>query len=179
MSPLTDWANFYVIAGSSAGALIGLMFVVISLTTGVRNPTPTWAIGTFNTPTIVHFSAVLFTSLLLSAPWPALSQAAFMLGLTGLVGVTYAAIVVLRMRRRLSYEPVLEDWLWNATFPLIAYTVFVVAAVLLPGNPVPALFAVAGMMVLLLFVGIHNAWDVVTFLVTERLVPQDDGASKE
>lgn len=29
MTALTEWQNFYVIVGSSAGALIGLQFVVI------------------------------------------------------------------------------------------------------------------------------------------------------
>ena len=33
MNPLAGWVNFYVIAGSSAGALIGLQFVVITLIT--------------------------------------------------------------------------------------------------------------------------------------------------
>ncbi len=32
MNPLAGWENFYLIVGSSAGALIGLQFVVITLT---------------------------------------------------------------------------------------------------------------------------------------------------
>ena len=31
MPVVSEWANFYVIVGSSAGALIGLQFVVITL----------------------------------------------------------------------------------------------------------------------------------------------------
>ena len=31
MTGLAEWGNFYVIVGSSAGALIGLQFVVITL----------------------------------------------------------------------------------------------------------------------------------------------------
>ena len=31
MTALAEWGNFYVIVGSSAGALIGLQFVVIML----------------------------------------------------------------------------------------------------------------------------------------------------
>jgi len=31
MNPLGTWQNFYVIVGSSAGALIGLQFVVMTL----------------------------------------------------------------------------------------------------------------------------------------------------
>ena len=31
MSPLDQWDNFYMIVGTSAGALIGLQFVVMTL----------------------------------------------------------------------------------------------------------------------------------------------------
>lgn len=34
MSPLTAWANFYVITGTAAATLTGLMFVVITLIVG-------------------------------------------------------------------------------------------------------------------------------------------------
>ena len=37
--PLTVWQNFYVIVGSSAGALIGLQFVVLALVGSTRKRT--------------------------------------------------------------------------------------------------------------------------------------------
>jgi len=37
MSALSGWENFYVIVGSSAGALIGLQFVVITLIAEIPN----------------------------------------------------------------------------------------------------------------------------------------------
>jgi hypothetical protein len=37
----------------------------------------------------------------------------------------------------------------------------------LPWNPEPMLFAVAAMSLLLLFVGIHNAWDTVTWVAVK------------
>jgi hypothetical protein len=70
MTALAGWQNFYVIVGSSAGALIGLQFVVLSLIT--RTPTARGDAeigGAFATPTIVHFGAVLGLSGILSAPW--------------------------------------------------------------------------------------------------------------
>ena len=174
MSPLTAWDNFYVIMGSSAGALTGLTFVVITLVTRVRQRSTGWAIGAFTTPTVVHFGAVLLVCAILSAPWPALSLAALLLGLCGLGGVAYGAIVVRRMRRQITYQPVPEDWLWFVVLPLAAYTALIVAAILLPGRPAPVLFGIGAVMVLLLFVSIHNAWDMVTYIAVERLQPQDD-----
>jgi hypothetical protein len=173
MSPLTAWNNFYVIVGSSAGALTGLTFVVITLVAQIRLRDDGRGIAAFTTPTIVHFGSVLFVAALLSAPWPALSVPALQLGLCGLAGMVYTAIVARRQRGMDIYTPVLEDWLWYVICPLVAYNALLVAAILLPGSPIPALFAIGGVMVLLLFLGIRNAWDVVTYLVVERLMQRN------
>lgn len=179
MSPLITWANFYVIVGSSAGALTGLTFVVISLITGVQMRSSTGGVGAFTTPTVVHFGAALFIAATLSAPWPALAPAALILGVCGLGGVAYAAIVIRRLRRFDGYEPVREDWLWYGIFPLVAYVALVVAAMLLPGNPTPALFGIGAVTLLLLFLGIRNAWDTVTYLALEFLQPRDESKEQD
>jgi hypothetical protein len=167
VSLLTTWENFYVIIGSSAAALTGLMFVVITLIAGVRGRRSSGALAAFGTPTIVHFCVALLVAAILSAPWQALSNVSLLLGLTGLGGVTYIVIVVRRARRQTDYKAVLEDWLWHAIFPLVSYTALVVAAIVLPNNPTPALFVIGAGTVLLLFIGIHNAWDAVTYIAVE------------
>jgi hypothetical protein len=176
VSSLTAWANFYVIMGSSAGTLTGLMFVVITLIARARRLSSGEPFAAFGTPTIVHFGVALLVSAMLSAPWPALAPVALLLGLTGFAGVAYAVIVVRRARRQNSYRPVLEDWLWHALFPLVAYATLVVAAILLPGHPTPALFGVGAVTVLLLVIGIHNAWDNVTYIALEYLPTHNEGA---
>lgn len=179
MSPLTAWDNFYVIMGSSAGALTGLTFVVFTLQAGRRERDAiNWGVATFNTPTVVYFGTVLLVSAILSAPWSSLSQAALLLGFCGLGGVAYGAIVVRRLRRRIGYDPVREDWLWFAVLPLAASTALVVTALMLPGRPALALFGIGAVLLLLLFVGIHNAWDVVTYMAIDRL-NQEDGQEDE
>jgi hypothetical protein len=60
MMALAGWENFYVIVGSSAGALIGLQFVVITLIADMPiTDGGVQASSAFATPTIVHFGAVL------------------------------------------------------------------------------------------------------------------------
>jgi hypothetical protein len=170
VSPLTGWDNFYVIIGSSAGALTGLTFVAITLVAGTPLRGRGWGIGTFTTPTVVHFGVVLLISAIISTPWPALWHAALTLGLTGLGGLTYVAIVARRLRLRDgTYDPVAEDWLWYVAIPLVVYAALVVAAILLPGSPEGALFGVAAVVLVLLFVSIHNAWDVVTYIAVETI----------
>src|SRR5216684_3829789 len=173
VSFLITWQNFYVITGSAAATLTGLMFVVISLIVGsrARVSPASGGIAAFSTPTVVHFGAALLISAILNAPWPALWNAGLLLGLSGLGGVTYVVIVVRRTRRQTDYQPVLEDWLWYTAFPLVSYTALVVAAIVLPGNPALALFGTGAVTVLLLFTGIHNSWDAVTYVVIARSQP--------
>jgi hypothetical protein len=173
VSPLTTWQNFYVIIGSSAASLTGLMFVVATLSAGARDRRSSGAIAAFGTPTIVHFCAALLVAAILSAPWQALWNAGLLLGLCGLGGVTYVVIVLRRTRRQRDYNPVLEDWLWHTVFPLVSYTALVVAAIVLAGNPAPALFVIGAATVLLLFIGIHNAWDAVTYIAFELSGPEN------
>jgi len=172
---LTAWQNFYVIIGSAAGALTGLMFVVVTLIAGSGARRSLDAVGAFGTPNVVHFCLALLVAAILCAPWQALWQAGLLPGLCGLGGVIYVIIVIRRARRQNDYEPVLEDWLWHVIFPLISYTAFVVAAFVLPGNPVPMLFVVGAALVLLLFIGIHNAWDAVTYMTIARPEQENKG----
>ncbi|TMC87159.1 MAG: hypothetical protein E6J22_17900 [Chloroflexi bacterium] len=173
VSPLAAWQNFYVIIGSSAASLTGLMFVVITLIAGARVRGSSGGLAAFGSPTVVHFGIALLVAAILSAPWQVLWNAGLLLGLCGLGGVIYVVIVVRRARHQTDYQPVLEDWLWHTVFPLVSYTALLVAAIVLPGNPAPALFVIGAATVLLLFIGIHNAWDTVTYLAIERSQPEN------
>ncbi len=168
LSPLATWQNFYVIVGTAAATLTGLMFVVITLSARTREPGPSGALGAFATPTVVHFGAALLVAAILNAPWQVLWNPGLLLGLCGLGGVIYVVIVLRRARQQTDYQPVLEDWLWHTVLPLLSYTALVAAAMVLPGNPAPALFVIAAATVLLLFIGIHNAWDDVIYIAIER-----------
>jgi hypothetical protein len=165
-SVLTQWSNFYIMTGSSAAALIGLMFVVITLVTDVeRLRKSELGISAFSTPTVVHFGAALLVSAILSAPWHLLVYAALLIGLAGLSGVVYVLRLASIMRRVGEYEPDVEDWCWYTILPVIAYGTLLGGALMLPGAAFDALFALAGGVVLLIFAGIHNAWDIVTYII--------------
>ena len=166
---LEAWENFYIIVGSSAGALTGLQFVVMTLVAGQeRRDTNLGTIAAFGTPTVVHFCAVLFLGAVLSAPWAGLGSVAVVLGLTALAGVIYVVIVTLRAKSQTGYQPVLEDWIWHTVVPTLGYAFVGVAALLLMRYPTTALFLIAAASLALLFDGIHNAWDTVTFVATRQ-----------
>jgi len=176
-SPLAAWENFYIIVGSSAGALTGLQFVVITLVMESRmgaNPT---TIGAFATPTIVHFCMALLVSAVLSAPWPALFWAGFVVAACGVVGLLYSALIVWRAMHQTGYKMVAEDWTWHVVFPLASYVALAVGGVLLVQYSLISLFAIAGATLLLVYIGIHNAWDTTTYVAAQAKQPTEGNAT--
>lgn len=177
MNLLEGWENFYVIVGSSAGALIGLMFVVITLVGEMPvTETEIQAGGVFTTPSVIHFSVVLFLSAIISVPWGGTEIIAVVWGVTGLCGMGYLVIVVRRLRAQTLYKPVFEDWLFHVLLPFAAYTLIAVAAGAAHAHERPALFSAGAASLLLLFIGIHNAWDLVTHMVFVRKREQAEKA---
>jgi hypothetical protein len=166
MSPMSGWENFYVIVGSSAGALIGLQFVVMTLIAG-RSVTrgEEQAGDAFSTPSVVHFGVVLLLSAIISAPWDGIGIVVVLWGLVGLSGIAYSAVIARRMRAQTVYKPVFEDWLFHVLLPIAAYAILAGSAFAARSSARTALFLVGAAALLLLFVGIHNAWDTVMHLV--------------
>ncbi len=168
---LSPWANFYVMTGSSASALLGLMFVVITLVTGAERIRRSHeGTASFSTPTVVHFSVALLVSAIINAPWHSLLYPSIVLGLAGFCGVVYVLRVAYRIKRMEGYTADKEDWVWHTLLPLCAYGAILAGALTLPALAVPALFALAGAVILMIFIGIHNAWDIVTYLAIDNAV---------
>jgi hypothetical protein len=168
MSPLSAWESFYVIVGSAAAALTGLQFVVIALIAESRIQASSPEIAAFGTPTVVHFCVALFVSATLSAPWPSLLGAGLAVAGCGITGAAYAIVVARRARRQKGYKPVFEDWLWHVALPLVAYMALVLAGTLLRRAPTPSLFVTGATALLLVYIGIHNAWDTVIYVTLNR-----------
>jgi hypothetical protein len=162
--PFAAWESFYVIVGSSAGALTGLQFVVMALIAESWPKGTEKEVAAFGTPTIVHFCSALLVSAILSAPWPNPTGAQAAIGVLGLAGIVYAAITIKRARGTMDYKPVFEDWLWHTILPTIAYAAMAFAALVLHVDHSTGMFTIGGAALLLLFVGIHNAWDTAAFV---------------
>ena len=122
MLELAGWDSFYVITGSSAAALTGLMFVVIALTGEVlATPAAIGTIRAFSTPTVVHFGAVLLLAALLTTPGHTVLTLSGSIGLCGIAGLRFTRWVVVQMRRQTEYTPIAEDWMWHVRMPALAY----------------------------------------------------------
>jgi hypothetical protein len=130
-------------------------------------PTPvaTEVGGAFVTPTVVHFSAVLLVSALARVPWPDAAYAAWGAGAIGFTGLCYMALLVHRMRSQHAYEMDAEDVAFHVILPVLSYGALIGSAWVGLTELEPALFVVGGAALLLLFAGIHNAWDAVAYQV--------------
>jgi hypothetical protein len=69
------------------------------------------------------------------------------------------------MRTQTVYQPVFEDWLFHALLPFVAYASLAGSAYVAYFQARLALFVVGAAALVLLFVGIHNAWDAVMYHV--------------
>jgi hypothetical protein len=168
--PLEAWANFYVIVGSSAGGLTGLTFVVIALVADAHAVRLT-GLRAFITPTIVHFGSALVLSALMNVPGQSVTSLGICLGAFGLGGLIYSggtARQVNRATTNTSYKPVAEDWIWNAILPTLTYAVLFIAGLIASVHMPTALYLAAAASMVLLIIGIHNAWDIAVWFTAER-----------
>ncbi|HWA89989.1 MAG TPA: hypothetical protein VG889_08135 [Rhizomicrobium sp.] len=165
MQGLSEWDTFYVIVGGAAGALIGLQFVVMTLIAERPTAVTAEAGRAFATPTVVHFSACLLLAALVRVPWPRPELTIWAAGAVGACGLLYMALPVLRMRRQRAYQMDWEDILCHVVLPFAAYALLALSAALASSRLDAATFGVGGAALLLLFVGIHNAWDAVAYQV--------------
>ncbi len=174
---LSEWQGFYVITGSSAGALTGLMFVVVALAAERSQRGSSEARSIYSTPTVTHFSIVLLIASIMTMPLHRTISAAICLGATAAIGLTLSALTGLRMKRLEAYSAVAEDWLGHVIIPIAAYALLLAGACLLGAIEPWALNFVAIAVLALLFTGIHNAWDIALFLVNMQPERATQGSS--
>ncbi len=165
MAELSAWDSFYVIVGSAAGALIGLQFVVMTLIADKPQAGMSEAGRAFATPTVVHFGACLLLSALVQIPWHEVSAATWAAGAVGFCGFAYMALPVQRMRRQNIYQMDMEDWPSMSFCRSQRMDFWRCPCLLGIAHRGSALFGVAAASLVLLFTGIHNAWDAVAYQV--------------
>jgi hypothetical protein len=165
---LHGWDNFFIMAGTAAGTLIGLLFVAVTVGTGFSKSSIVDGARGFLTPTLVRFVGVLFLSLAILAPWRSVWPIGFILGLGGLAGLAYQIRVIVARHKVGLVLPDWHDWLPHVGVPALGTGSLIVGAVGLLARRSFAPYAIAGAAVLLLFAGIYGAWDLTLWMVKNR-----------
>ena len=163
------WHDFYILVGSAAGALIGLLFIVVTLTAGSADRERALrGSSLYMTPAVVQFTAALLISAIAAAPISPITVRLLLLVL-GLATSLYAAINVVRMFGAEDFKPThWSDPIWYAIAPLMGYLALVAADVIGWLWPTDWPLAVGVMAVVFLLCGIRNAWDLVTWIAPGR-----------
>ena len=161
---LREWHDFYVLVGTAAATLVGLMFVAASIGANVfsegRAP-----LEAFLTPTVVHFSAALFACLIVVIPihdWPTLAG---LIGAEGLLGAIYCGGILTEVVIRRTYKVDMTDRLFYALLPLSGYLIVLAAAGLMFLRSSASVDLMAAGLLVLLLAGIRNAWDMTLWVV--------------
>jgi len=165
-SLFAPWETFYVIVGSAGGALTGLLFVVVALAADRATSGTERGLGAFTTPSVFHFVLVMAISAVVTMPRRGLMSLSLLLVACALVGTTVTIVATWRIMTFEQYKPVAEDWLSHGVVPGVSYVALLVAAIMLPTATEVASYLIASTTLVLLFVGIHNAWDVALYSAT-------------
>ena len=164
---LHAWHDFYVLIGTAAATLIGLMFVAASIASSYMTEQHKAGIQAFFSPTVVHFAAVLITCVVLSAPSLTWTVLGGLLLAIGAVGLGYSCTVWVRMGRRGFTATIdLADRFWYALSPVAGHLLIAAAAVMVLLRDERSLELLAVAIVVLLLASIRNAWDITTWAVT-------------
>lgn len=163
---LHDWHDFYLLIGTASATLIGLMFVAASIGASYFTAELEAGLKAFLTPTVLHFTAVLVTCLLATAPSHTPLSLGLLLAAEGAIGLGYTVRLWVQMRRRGFTSTIdLEDRIWYVFAPFLAYLLMTLAGVLTPVHVEAALPLLALSLVLMLLLGIRNAWDMTVWVV--------------
>lgn len=159
-----SWGDYFFMIGSAAASLIGLMFVVVTLTAGRGRQEVEWGKQLYTSPIVFHLAAVLVLSGAALAP---LSPKIFAIGssLVALLGVSIGVRSALGIARRpATREAAGFDIFWYGVAPALAYVATAVSAAAMLLNRKWGEPALAGDLMGLLLVSIHAEWDLVTYL---------------
>ncbi len=166
-SAFRDWDSFYVIIGSAAAALIGLLFIVVTLTASFDRKRVMQAIDIYTTPVAVHFALILTICAIAMVPRLPHFAAAALIGLCAVVGFSSAVRSCIGIREGIpggDESPHWSDFWLYGVVPAFLYLCLVGAAIGLLMRAAWAPLTTAAAVLTLLLAAIRNAWDLVTFM---------------
>lgn len=165
MDALERWHDFFVVIGAAAGTLIGAMFVVVSIGSGLVRQS-TLASRIYVTPTIIHLAVVLLASAFMLVPSLDRLGTGAAAGAAGIVflGDSGRNIFHIERQNRVHWS----DHLWYGVIPVIAYLVMIASAVLILEALPAGIELLALSLALLVISGIRNAWDLILFFLERQ-----------
>ena len=159
------WDNYFMLLGAAAGSLIGLLFVVVTLTSGIERSRALRASTIYLTPTLVHFAVTMVSSAVAVSPATP-KVAAVILAVAALMGLGNAVRTCLGIYEFAQGDnpPHWSDiWCYGGAPGAIYIGLIGTSAAAWMGWPL-AVGAGAVLLMILMLVAIRNAWDLITWM---------------
>jgi hypothetical protein len=170
---LEDWHDFFILLGTAAAALVALLFVAASIGASVISPGSSRATRTYLSPTVFHYAAILFASLIALIPTQTPLWLGISMGSVALIGLLYSLFVCFQLLRDRVAD--IADLLGYGGCPAAAYAAALISAFLFKNQSAAAANVVAGAFMVLLVINIRNAWDL--FIALARKSNEERGKS--
>jgi hypothetical protein len=164
---LKEWHDFYLLVGTAGATLLALLFVAVSLGTGILTEERQSATRTFMSPVVIHFTSVFFLSAVALFPSHRAKFFAALIGATALIGAIVSTYITVQVVRT-DMTNYMEDYLAYGLLPGLGYLALLAAAVSIYLEKDFGLDALAGALLLLAIVNIRNAWDLTLTMVRRR-----------
>jgi hypothetical protein len=168
---LREWHDFYMLVGTASATLVGLMFVSASIGASIYNESHRGAMRAFVTPTVVHFSALLFICILVMVPSHTFMTLGVLLGIGGLLGIAHSGIAVFTPLVRHRFTVDLSDSMFYALIPVLGYVLVAASGIMLLVQSSWSFNVIAAAVLVLLVAAIRNAWDMTVWAVIRAPVP--------
>ena len=167
---LLGWDNFYLLTGTAAAGLVGLLFVVSTLNAGRDLSSVARGVRIYLSPVVFHLAIVLTLSAVMEIPRVGAGFVAAAFGAGALAGFVMAVWIGSELRRSKTSAaaPHWTDFWFYAFAPAALYAALGAAAALLLAQAAVAADLIALALLALLLVSIRNAWDLVTWLTPRR-----------
>jgi hypothetical protein len=175
---LQSWHEFFLLIGTAGVTLTGLLFVVISLGPRLIANHQATGVRAFISPNAVFFSSTLVVSAVFMMPALPERVLGWLLVVGAAASVGYMAYTRAHQQWRQNQLPVL-DWVWFVGLPLAAYLVLLAAGVSFLMHGALSFLLVAAGLILLLVIGIRNAWDLVIWVSQKEHSDKPEDADQE
>jgi hypothetical protein len=158
------WDSFFLLVGGAAGAMIGLLFVVASLPSGLERQNRLRGTSLYMSPLVFHLAVVVVISGAALAPRLTPQAIASVVGLCALTGLIHLGVVTWALGAGKGPVPHWSDIWCYGVAPLVAYAAMAAVAVATASGLAWAAEAVGVAVLILLLIAVRNAWDLVTWL---------------
>ena len=160
------WSNFFITTGAAGGTLVGLLFVVVTLGSGLPTAQKLEIAHASLTPALYSFASVLLQSMVVLVPWPSDGPSGIIFMTIGIGGLIYR-IKAVQERKSLHLRAIqskLDRIIHNLT-PILASAILIYGgAALITAEPL-APYAIAGSTTLFLLSGIYRTWGQTLALI--------------